>query len=305
MQKVSIVIPVFNRVEVIERTIFSALNQTHENIEIVVVDNNSNDGTYEKVKQISCLYPNVKVYTNDSNIGPVKNWLRCIKLSSGQFVKILWSDDLIAPDYIEKTLPFLVDFGDVGFVFSGTEIFNDLTGARIKSYFIGETGLYSTREFIESSLLGRSLAVPVSPGNALFRKKDLEKNLLVNIPNRIGSDFASHAIGNDVLIYLLTANDYIKFAFVNESLSFFREHPDSISTSSNHMKLLVLYHVAKAYFVETCVHDFALKRKFNTKLFIVAVRNFFSKNMRRFIVLRGFIIKKRFAKSIFSISRSC
>lgn len=263
---VSILIPVYNRAKIIIETLSSAVNQTYENIDVVVVDNKSKDNTFEILKEFAESYPNVKVYQNKENIGPVRNWRRCVEYASGEYAKILWSDDLIAPDFIEKTLPYLENNEDVGFVFTGTEIFNDDTGQRRKAYFIGNTDIYDTKRFIEGSLLGGPF--PLSPGNALFRRKDIEKNLVINIPNKIGNDFKMHAIGNDVLIYLLTAKDYPKFAFVNETLSFFRAHEGSISISSNSRELSILYQIAKAYFVEKYVRDKKLKKKYNTKLLV-------------------------------------
>jgi glycosyltransferase involved in cell wall biosynthesis len=268
--KVSILIPVYNREKIILETLNLAISQTYSNIEIIVVDNKSTDSTFKIVKEFAKSYQNVKVYQNEENIGPVRNWRKCLDYASGEYAKILWSDDLIAPEFIEKTLPFLQNNEDVGFVFTGTEIFNDDTGKKTKAYFIGESGIYDTKRFIEGSLLGSPF--PVSPGNALFRKKDVKKNLLLEIPNKIGSDFKIHAIGNDVLLYLLTANKYPNFAFVNETLSYFRAHSNSISISTNKIDITLLYYLAKAYFVENYIKEKILTRKFNTKLFLILLR---------------------------------
>ena len=264
--KVSILIPVYNRAKIILETLNSAVNQSYKNIEVIIVDNKSTDNTYEVIKRFSKAYPNVKIYQNDENIGPVKNWRKCLSYATGEYVKILWSDDLIALTFIEKTLPYLVNHEDVGFVFTGAEIFYEDTGRGTKAYFIGNTGIYDTKKFIEGSLLGGPF--PVSPGNALLRKKDVEKNLLINIPNKIGSDFKMHAIGNDLLIYLLTAKDYPKFAFINETLSFFRAHRNSITISSNKVEVATLYNIAKAYFVEKYITDDKLRKRFNARLLI-------------------------------------
>ena len=267
---VSILIPVYDRKEFVKRAIESAINQTYKNIEIIAVDNQSTDKTYEVLKGYSKKYSNVKVCQNNENIGPVRNWLKCLEYASGEYVKILWSDDLIDPEFIEKTLPFLQNNEDVGFVFTGTEIFNNDTGKKTKAYFIGDTDIYSTEKFIEGILLGGPF--PVSPGNALFRRKDVKKNLLLGIPNKIGSDFKMHAIGNDVLLYLLTANKYSHFAFVNETLSYFRAHSNSISISTNKIDVALLYYLAKAYFVENYINEKRLTRKFNAKLFLNLLR---------------------------------
>ncbi|MCF6204600.1 MAG: glycosyltransferase [Methylococcaceae bacterium] len=246
MTLVSILIPVFNREKIISETLDSALSQTYSNIEVIVVDNNSMDNTWRVIQQYANKDKRVKAFRNETNIGPVKNWKRCIDEATGEFGKILWSDDLIAPEFLEKTLPLLTD--DVGFVYSGVKIFADIPENGIKHYFIGKSGIYSTNKFINYALYDKG--APFSPGCAVFRLDDLKNNLLVDVPNKINSDFSMHAIGNDLLIFLLTALGYKKFGFVSESLSFFRAHDGSISESSKIGKLFLYYALAKAYFVD-------------------------------------------------------
>ncbi len=284
---VSILIPVYNRQKIVKETLESAINQTYKNIEVIVVDNKSTDNTFEVVKEFTKSYPNVKVYQNEEDIGPVKNWRRCLNYATGEYVKNLWSDDLIAPTFIEKTLPYLTDYEDVGFVFSGTEIFSDDTEQRTKAYFIGNTGIYDTKKFIEDSLLWGSS--PVSAGCALFRKIDLERNILIDIPNKFGIDFNLKGAGNDVLVYLLTAKDYPKFAFINETLSFFRAHKGSITILSSKSDLAKFYHIAKAYFVENYLPNNRLRKKFNTKLLILLLRHWRNIGIRR---IRDFYFNK-------------
>lgn len=266
LPKVSILVPAYNRADLIIETLDSAVNQTYKELEIIVVDNKSTDNTYELIQIFAESHPNVKVFQNEENIGPVRNWRKCLDYATGEFVKILWSDDLIAPTFVEKTLQYLTDHEDIGFVFTGAEIFEGEfgNGTKTEAYFIGETGVYDTNKFIAGSLIGAGY--PVSPGNAIFRKKDVDKNLLVDVPNRIGSDFKVHAIGPDLLIYLLTAKDYPKFGFVSEPLAFFRSHTDCITISTKITDVSILYNIAKAYFVDKYINDKELKKKFDTRL---------------------------------------
>ena len=254
---VSILIPVYNRENLIEETVRSALNQTYKNIEIIVVDNKSTDNTWDVLQKLSSQDERIKIFQNDTNIGPVRNWKRCVDEAVGEYGKILWSDDLIAPEFLEKTVPYLEN-EDVGFVFTGTEIFIEGADKKSSHYFIGESGIYESEKYINGVLFNGNY--PVSPGCALFRLKDLKKNLLVNIPNKVNSDFSMHAIGNDLLIFLLTAHQYKKFAFVNEKLSFFRAHEGSISIQSNDGKLPLHYNLASAYFVEKYREDLIKKQ---------------------------------------------
>ena len=262
--KVSILIPTYNRETIIAETIDSALSQTYPNIEVVIVDNASSDNTWNMISAYAEKDKRIKAFRNESNVGPVRNWLRCVNEASGEYGKILWSDDLIAPAFLEKTVPFLKDNNDVGFVFTGTEIFVDGTDKKTDAYFIGETGVYFSENFVVGSIT--SGQYPVSPGCALFRMSDIKNNLLLNIPNKVNSDFSMHAIGNDLLLFLLTANMYKHFACVNERLSFFRAHAGSISIKSHDGKLPLHYDLAISYFLETYRQD--LINTFNAKLFL-------------------------------------
>lgn len=261
---VSILIPVFNRQDMIGETIESALSQTYSNIEVIIVDNASTDGTWGKCQEFALKDKRVRIFRNDENIGPVRNWKRCIDEATGYYGKILWSDDLIASSFLEETVPYLKNNEDVGFVVTGVEKFLDGTDERSCEHFIGETGSYRMDEYIKGVLFASNY--PVSPGCALFRLKDLERNILIDIPNNVGSDFSRHAIGNDLLIFLLTATQYNYFCFVNDKLAFFREHRGSITIQSVNGKLQLHYDLAKAYFVERYAPEKI--KKLNGNLFI-------------------------------------
>lgn len=243
---VSILIPVYNRAEIIAETLDCALAQTYKNIEVIVVDNASTDGTWEIAQEYALRDPRLKALRNGTNLGPVKNWLRCVEEATGFYGKILWSDDLISPDFLEKTIPLLSN--EVGFVFTTAKIFNEVKEVGNSYYAIGKSGIYPSCLYIEYALFHSR--VPVSPGCALFRLDDIRENLLLHVPNKIGSDFSQHAIGNDLLLYLFSAKKYEKFGFVNEDLSYFRSHPGSISVTATRGKLPLHYALAKAYFVE-------------------------------------------------------
>ncbi|CRM21458.1 glycosyltransferase family 2 protein [Pseudomonas sp. 25 R 14] len=244
---VSVLVPVYNRKDIIIETLNSALSQTYEHIEVVVVDNYSIDGTWELISDLAKTDSRLKVFRNDTNLGPVRNWLRCLKEAKGTYGKILWSDDLIAPDFLEQTIPLLKD-QDVGFVFTATRVFSSDPLHGKLHHSIGASGVYDTERFIEGDMNGAGY--PVSPGCALFRLQDLRENLLLQIPNSVDSDFSMHAIGNDLLLFLLVSNKYPKFAFISEVLSFFRAHEGSISIASKNCKLPLHYNLARAHFVE-------------------------------------------------------
>jgi len=283
---VSILVPVYNRQKYIRETLLSALSQTYENIEVVVVDNCSCDDTWKICCEVASNDSRVKVFRNEVNVGPVKNWKKCVDCATGKYAKFLWSDDLIDSEFINETIKYIKENKDVGFVFSCVEIFDDSSLVKHRRYCIGGTGIYSTSRYILGALFGNNY--PFSPGCALFRLSDLKKNLVVDIPNNVGSDFSMHAVGNDLLIFLLTANDYTKFAYVNKPLSLFRKHSDSISLKTKIGDLVLCYDFVKAHFVENFRQD--LMVEMNSRI-MVDLFKFKAKNSIKFQKISEFYMK--------------
>jgi glycosyltransferase involved in cell wall biosynthesis len=246
LPKVSILIPVFNREKIISKTIESALNQTYDNIEVIIVDNVSEDSTYSIVQAYADKDMRVKAFQNDDNIGPVKNWLKCVEYSNGEYIKFLWSDDLIAENFIEKTIKYLENYDDVGFAYSPVLLIDENDNHLKYMYkLFHQDKVVTSDEFIKSSILGGP--VPVSPGCALFRREDIIKHLKVEIPNQDKLIFNRYGAGNDLLIFLLTAMNYEKVAFVSETLSYFRSHKGSFTITND---LSLYYSWAKLYFLK-------------------------------------------------------
>jgi hypothetical protein len=154
----------------------------------------------------------VRIFRNDSNIGPVRNWQRCIQEARGELGKILFSDDLMMPSFLEKTVPFL-DSPRLGLVVTAADI-----SGRVEYLWGGRNGKVPARRYLWDMMHNGRL--PVSPGAALLRMADLRKNLV---------DFGRHGIGPDLLLLLRTAKAYPEVAHIAEPLVFFRDHPDSIS----------------------------------------------------------------------------
>jgi glycosyltransferase involved in cell wall biosynthesis len=263
---VSVLIPVFNRKRFIGHCIASALAQTYPDIEVVVVDNASTDGTWEVCQHYARIDSRVRIFQNRENLGPVRNWRLCVDLARGVYTKILWSDDLIHPEYLSKTLNYL-NQPEIGFVYSSASILlTDIEEAFYQSFEQFRTGIYESRHYIEAALLNQD--VPYSPGCAIFRTVDVRANLLLNVRNRVGSDFSSHAIGNDLLLFLLTASAYPKFAVVNETLSYFRIHNGSITTSAPTGKISLHYDMAKGFFIENHPIGKTLFKNSNTEFYL-------------------------------------
>lgn len=95
---VSIIIPTYNGEKYIKETIDSCLNQTYQNVEIIVIDDCSSDNTINILKGYS---EKIRLYLNEQNQGISKNVNKGVFLSTGEYFILLGHDDLLAPNHIE------------------------------------------------------------------------------------------------------------------------------------------------------------------------------------------------------------
>lgn len=260
---VTIMIPVYNRESLIKETLLSALNQDFEDYEVVVVDNKSTDNTYEILKDYTQKYTNLRIFQNSRNLGPVLNWKVGIENSRGRYLKILWSDDQIDSNFLKETVPILEKDEEIGFVYTSTIL--RLGSSEHIEYIWGNSGKYFSRDFITAHYIGGK-SVPLSPGNALFRTKDIKESFIIDIKNPKNLDFKRYGAGNDLLMYLITASRYKYFHFIKENFSIFKVHDGSFSITND---IQEYYLISKVYFLNE-VPDSIRKKdfdKFFTKLF--------------------------------------
>jgi len=241
---VSIMVPVYNRRRLLVECLESALAQTWRDLEVVVVDNASTDGTWDVCREFARADSRVRIFRNSNNIGPVRNWQRCFREAQSRYGKLLFSDDVLSPHYLEKTLPLMRD-PRVAFVFTMATIGPEPHASRPAYRFAAHSGRFPRRHYIRRALLGSR--VPVSPGAALFRVSDLRGSLQLAIPSPTIADFAQHGAGIDLLLYLMTAVRYEEVGYVAEPLVFFRAHEGSI-THSGDSRLADAYHQARICF---------------------------------------------------------
>jgi glycosyltransferase involved in cell wall biosynthesis len=92
---VSIALCTYNGSKYLKEQLDTLGSQTYKNLEIVIVDDGSNDGTIELLRQYALdSYLNIKIYLNDENLGYIKNFERAISLCSGEYIALCDQDDI-------------------------------------------------------------------------------------------------------------------------------------------------------------------------------------------------------------------
>ena len=108
---VSVVIPMYNASDFIKKTLESVLDQSYKYLEIIVVDNCSNDNSIDIVKEFDD--DRIKLHINEKNLGFSGNVNKGISLSKGEYIKFLCADDELKPNCIEEFINIANQGNDV------------------------------------------------------------------------------------------------------------------------------------------------------------------------------------------------
>lgn len=125
-EKVSIIMPCYNDGEFIEESIQSAINQSYENTELIIIDDGSTD---KKTKDIFIKnkWPKTKIIrSNHIGVSAARNL--GINISEGMYILPLDADDLIERNYIEKCVKVLNSDNKIGIVYCKAKFFGKRSG---------------------------------------------------------------------------------------------------------------------------------------------------------------------------------
>ena len=113
MPLISVIIPTHNRRELLLRAIDSVLKQTHEELEIIVIDDASTDGTQSAVLDLHEERIQYVRLPEQSGACAARN--KGVDMARGEYIAFHDSDDVFHPDKLEKQLQYLTDTdADVG-----------------------------------------------------------------------------------------------------------------------------------------------------------------------------------------------
>ncbi len=165
---VSVVMPAYNSKAYIERAIESILNQTLADLELVIGDDHSTDGTWEIINEYATRDPRVKVFRNEENSGSATTINRAVAMASAQVIAAMDSDDMSVLYRLERQLKLLHDEPEIVVVGSYVSHINE--SDEILS--LSKTGPASVAEFEDLSRRGEPTMV--FGGTAMFEKRHFE-----------------------------------------------------------------------------------------------------------------------------------
>ena len=139
--KVSIISVFYNREDTVEKSVRSLIEQTYKNLEIILIDDNSTDGTLSQLERFCECDPRVKVIHNQYNKGFTVSLIDTIQSLDAKYIAIHGSGDISLPERVSKQVDFLEKNIHVGVVTVGitnrpvNNVFNEAHEITLKHLF--------------------------------------------------------------------------------------------------------------------------------------------------------------------------
>lgn len=122
-RKVSVILPVYNAENTVKQALISIVNQTYNNLEIIIINDGSNDNTEEIVRSVADS--RIIYVKNDKNEGLIYTLNRGLSMATGEYIARMDADDISLPDRLEKQVNFLDNNKDYIMVGGQIEFFGN------------------------------------------------------------------------------------------------------------------------------------------------------------------------------------
>lgn len=229
MPKISIIIPVYNRVEFLEQCVRSALTQSILDLEVIVVD----DGSIESPDFV------LESFRSDArlrvirqlNAGVANARNNAINISCGEYLHFLDADDWIAPAMLGELLSKLESFPQAGFAYCDVTRIDDV-GHQIDDYSVGKSRSTVTGNILPSLLIGGYFP----PVCALVRKK---------VISAVGGFVQNLGGCCDWDLWVRISAAGYEACYLDKRLAYYRVHDNSMSKAQLHMQETAVATLAK------------------------------------------------------------
>ncbi len=119
---VTIICICYNHARFVEQALDSVFAQTYDNLELIVIDDGSSDGSTKLIKRWIASHPNTTLLINAKNLGYCKTFNKAFAISKGSFCIDLAADDILLSHRVEAGVKALTDAGaEYGVTFSDAE----------------------------------------------------------------------------------------------------------------------------------------------------------------------------------------
>lgn len=213
---ISVCIPVYNCVDYILDSVESALCQTYPNLEVLVYENVSTDGTLDAVR---CLHSDkLRIIEAVEHVGMAENWNRAIQQARGEWVLVLSADDMLTPNAITLLSEQLIACPNAGFTYGAVQYFS-AGKARVMSRAL-EVKHVGIIDDLETFVIERAFSININ--SVLIRKN------LMHFSENVG-------VVCDLDLMIRLGKEGVKATIIEQDVLFYRVHDAALSSNRERM----------------------------------------------------------------------
>lgn len=306
--------PVYNHEKFIAQTIKSVQSQTYRNWELLIVDDCSNDNSWEIIQKFAKKDKRIKAFRNNKNKGLIPNWEFLINNSRGAYIAFLEGDDVFYSNNLEKKIKIFEKYPKVGMVYCNFDIINTTGAIVLRNYYKKHRIKTYENQKIKADEYLLSRIAPFSSYSQIMIRRNIIKNGI--LPRSLDSRAKVFLPSDWDYNFRVSINNNI--FFINASLLGYRKHDSNNSAdflnAEKHYNLLlddydksffdhkdvligVLYQRGKIKYLKTLYflekNDFSVARRVFFKYVINHPRNVvcdLKQNIK--VLIRLFLPKK-------------
>ena len=224
---ISVIIPVYNDEEYLHVCINSVINQTYSNLEIICVDDDSSDSSYEILKYFANKDSRIKILKNETNKGLGYNRNKGMEVATGKYISFLDSDDWISPDTFEILVKKAEEENLDVLIYKSIVYYEDTQNFGMERYYdMDFMNEWDSKVFNHWDLDKTKLfSIPVAAWNKLYLKSFLDDNN-IRFPNE-------NLIHEDNPFYCKMITSAERISLINHYFHNRRRRSGSIMTWNN------------------------------------------------------------------------
>ena len=198
---VSVLIPVYNGERHLPECLESVLAQDFYDVEILIADDGSGDGSQKIIEQFAARDPRIRSWRNTRNLGQTQNHNLCLREARGTFIKFVHQDDkLLSASAIRKLVSALMEHPEASLAAVASDVIDDHGHLKYQRDFF-KAGVADGRHIIRACF--EAVANPIGePTVVMFRKTQAARGFLDDYKQLWDLEMWFHLLEQGNFVYL-------------------------------------------------------------------------------------------------------
>ncbi|MEW4411183.1 glycosyltransferase family A protein [Clostridium sp. AN503] len=202
---ISVIMPAYNAEKTLIQAVQSVINQTYCNWELLIIDDCSIDNTYALMQKLQLSNTKIKILKNHQNAGVSESRNKGVQAALGSWIAFLDSDDMWAPNKLEKQVKLLARNNEAALIFTGSAFVNAIGEMSEYKLSVPETITY--HQLLKQNVISCSSVMVKRDIICHFPMKydDMHEDYAVWL-QILKQGYQAYGINEPLLVYRLSTN---------------------------------------------------------------------------------------------------